>query len=153
MLAAPDMDYETCLSAAVDGASRITEGWTVYASRKDKALGVSSDIFGDVRVGSSIGKLSDYERDGLIRNKGQWIDVTAAQQRSSSFLGHSYYHQNPWVSSDVLIYLRTGATGEERGLVRDMETGFLVFPEDYEERLPQIVDRLRKKYDTGPSVN
>ncbi len=152
VLAAPDMDFETCLSAGVDGATRVTQGWTVYASRKDKALSFSGGIFGDVRVGNSIGKLSEYERDGLIRNKGQWIDVTAAQRRAPSFLGHSYYHQNPWVSSDVLLYLRTGASGEERGLVRDLETGFLTFPADYEEQLPEIVDRLRQKYDTGPLI-
>jgi esterase/lipase superfamily enzyme len=146
VLAAPDMDFDTCLSAGVDGAGRITQGWTVYASRKDKALGLSGSIFGDVRVGNSIGRLSDDEREAMIANKSQWIDVTAAQKRASSFLGHSYYHQNPWVSSDVMLYLRLGATPEERGLVRDMDTGFLVFPDDYEERLPEIVERLRSRY-------
>jgi esterase/lipase superfamily enzyme len=147
ILAAPDMDLDTALSAGVDGAGRITQGFIIYASRKDKALGFSSDIFGNVRLGRSIGKLSDDDRDALINNETQWIDVTNAQERSSSFLGHSYFHDNPWVSSDLMIYLRFGATAEERGLVRDMETGFLTFPDDYEERLPEIVRQLVAKYD------
>jgi esterase/lipase superfamily enzyme len=146
VFAAPDMDLDFALSACIDGAGRITQGSAVYASQRDKALGFSADIFGDVRVGRSIGKLSEHERAALIANEGQWIDVTAAQRHASTFLGHSYFHQNPWVSSDVMLYLRLGATPEERGLVRDLETGFLIFPDDYEERLPEIVDRLRAKY-------
>lgn len=54
-----------------------------------------------MRLGSSIGKLSDEEKDALIANKTQWIDVTAAQRRKGTFLGHSYFHDNPWVSSDL----------------------------------------------------
>ena len=49
------------------------------------------------------------------------------------------------------LFLGLGATAEERGRVRDMETGFLVFPDDYEEQLPEIVDRLRAKYDSATS--
>jgi len=147
VLAAPDMDLDTALSAAVDGAGRVTKGVLVYASRRDKALGFAGGIFGDVRLGNSIGKLTEDERKALIGNDTQWIDVTEAESHSSTFLGHSYYHNNPWVSSDLMLFLRTGATAEERGLVRDMKTGFLTFPADYEEQLPQIVSRLRAKYD------
>jgi hypothetical protein len=147
ILAAPDMDLDTALSAGVDGAGRIAQGFIIYASRKDKALGFSGNIFGNVRLGRSIGKLSDDERDALIKNDTQWIDVTNAQERKSTWLGHSYFHDNPWVSSDLMIFLRFGATAEERGLVRDMETGFLTFPDDYEEQLPEIVHQLLLKYD------
>jgi esterase/lipase superfamily enzyme len=146
VFAAPDLDMDMALSAGVDGAGRLTQGLAVYASRRDKALGFARDIWGNVRLGSSIGKLTDDERAALIANKGQWIDVTAAQQHTSSFLGHSYFHQNPWVSSDVMLFLRLDATPEERGLVRDADTGFLIFPDDYEEQLPEIVNRLRDKY-------
>ena len=147
VLAAPDMDLDAALSAGVDGAGRVTQGVLIYASRRDKALGFSGGIFGDVRLGRSIGKLTEDERNAVISNDAQWIDVTAAQQHSSSFLGHSYFHDNPWVSSDLMLFLTTGATAEERGLVRSRETGFLTFPDDYEEQLPQIVRRLLAKYD------
>jgi hypothetical protein len=48
-----------------------------------------------------------------------------------------------------MLYLRLAATAEDRGLVRDTDTGFLVFPKDYEEQMPAIVDGLRAKYDVG----
>ncbi len=147
ILAAPDMDLDTALSAAVDGAGRVTEGFIVYASSRDKALDFSSGIFGSVRLGRSIGKLTEDERAALIMNDTQWIDVAEAEKHSSTWLGHSYFHDNPWVSSDLMLFLRLGATAEERGLVRDMDTGFLVFPDDYEEQLPQIAERLLAKYE------
>lgn len=146
VFAAPDADLETALSAGVDGSPRVSQGFVIYASRKDKALGFAGGIFGDVRLGNSIGKLTDDERDAIIANNSQWIDVAEAEKHSSTWLGHSYFHDNPWVSSDLMLFLRLGATADERGLVRDMETGFLTFPEDYEEQLPAIVDRLRAKY-------
>jgi esterase/lipase superfamily enzyme len=149
VLAAPDMDLGQALSARVDGAFRLTAGWAVYASRGDRALGFSSNIFGDVRLGSSIGKLKDDERAAMINNGVQMIDVTPAQRWASSFLGHSYYHQNLWVSSDVMLFLEVGATAEERGLVRDPKTGFLTFPDGYLQQLPEIIDRLSKKYEFG----
>jgi esterase/lipase superfamily enzyme len=146
VLAAPDMDLDAALSANVDGAGRLTDGVAVYASTKDRALAFSGNIFGNIRLGRSIGRLTPKERDALIANSLQWIDATEAQRHDSSFLGHSYFHANPWISSDIMLFLRLGATPEERGLVRDPETGFLVFPRDYRERLPEIVAGLRAKY-------
>jgi len=151
VLAAPDMDLDSCLSAGVDGAGRLTQGWIVYASRQDKALGFAAGIFGDVRVGRSIGKLPEDAVEALVRNDTQWIDVTAAQKLYPSFIGHSYYYDNPWISSDAMLFLALGATAEQRGLVRDMETGFLVFPDDYEQNLPQTVEHLRAEHGTGSS--
>ena len=114
-------------------------------SRSDRALVFSGNIFGDVRLGSAIGKLTDDERKAIIATRTQMIDVTAAQRLASSFLGHSYYHQNAWVSSDVMLFLELGATAEERGLVRDVKTGFMTFPDDYMQQLPAIIERLRAR--------
>lgn len=36
--------------------------------------------------------------------------------------------------------------------MRDMETGFLVFPDDYEQRLPEVCEKLLAKY-ARPGVN
>jgi len=105
VLAAPDMDLDMAVSAGHDGAGRLVRGFAMYASRKDRALGLSSAIFKDVRVGRSIGTLEPEERASIIDRGLQWIDATGAQRRAGSFLGHSYYHQNPLVSSDVLIFL------------------------------------------------
>jgi esterase/lipase superfamily enzyme len=152
VLAAPDMDLGRALSARVDGVLRVAQDLAVYASRGDRALSFSSNIFGDVRLGSSIGKLKDDERAAMIATRAQMIDVTSTQRREASFIGHSYYHQNLWVSSDVMLFLELGATAEERGLVRDLDTGFLAFPDDYLQQLPEIIERLRAKYDRAQSA-
>lgn len=146
VLAAPDMDLDVAVSAGMDGAGRVTQGLLIYASTRDKALHFAADIFGDVRVGRSIGKLTDDEMKAIIDHDAQWVDVTNAQKRHSSFLGHSYFHLNPWVSTDAMIFLAVGARAEERGLVRNPETAFLEFPDDYEERMPAMVEALREKY-------
>lgn len=150
VLAAPDMDFWVAISAGMDGVRRITEGIIVYASRRDRALGLSGRIFGEVRLGNIIGRLPPLVVQEMIRNESGWVDVSAAKERYPSFLGHSYYHQNPMVSSDIMLYLFVGATPEERGLVRDLETGFLTFPDDYEERLPEIVQHIVETYRWRP---
>ena len=150
ILAAPDMDFWVAMSAAADGIGRITEGIMGYASRSDKALGLSGNIFGEVRLGNAIGKLPQDMIDNMIERGSLWVDATAAQKRYSSFLGHSYYHQNPIISSDVMLFLAIGASPEDRGLTRDTKTGFLVFPDDYEERLGAMVQNIEEEYEVEP---
>jgi hypothetical protein len=45
-----------------------------------------------------------------------------------------------------MLFLELGAAAEERGLVRAPETGFLTFPDDYQQKVPEIIDRLRAEY-------
>lgn len=151
VFAAPDMDLDVAISATVDGARRVTEALTGYASTRDKALGFSEGIFGAPRLGTSIGKLRPEEAAYMAKVNSPWVDATNAQRRFSSFTGHSYYRNNPLVASDILIFLASGADGAERGLVRSTETGFLEFTEDHEERLPQIARDLVLEYG-GESV-
>lgn len=146
VLAAPDIDFETALSASFDGATRIAQDVALYASQGDLALKISRDIFGEVRLGSVIGTLSPEEVAVLIERGEQCVDVTYAEKAHASLLGHSYYHHNPWVSSDVMLFLLLGPPADERGLVRNPETGFFEFPLDYEQRLPELVERLRADY-------
>jgi hypothetical protein len=48
-----------------------------------------------------------------------------------SWLGHSYFHDDPWVSTDVLLTLADGMLPAERGLVRDPKASVFTFPADY----------------------
>ena len=114
VLAAPDMDLESALSArstapdASRSASRCTH-------RVPTRLRFSGNIFRDVRLGRSIGKLDEGEHATIIANDVAVDRRDGRAEATSSFIGHSYYHQNPWVSSDVMLFLRLGATAEERG--------------------------------------
>lgn len=146
VLAAPDMDLLVAINAGLDGAGRVPEALAIYASTRDKALGFSGKIFDADRLGASVRLLTDEERLVLRHSATQAIDVTNAERRSGSLLGHSYYHQNPWVSSDVALFAAVGATPEERGLVRDDKTAFWSFPDDYQSRIKELAKQLLAKY-------
>ncbi|MEO1130590.1 MAG: alpha/beta hydrolase, partial [Planctomycetota bacterium] len=147
VLAAPDMDLGLATDASFDGASLMPKTMVLYVSTTDSALGFSQGIFKQRRLGElAEQEFSDRERRAIRRSRNQAIDVTYAQKRFSSFLGHSYFHQNPWVSSDTMIVLLTGATPEERGLVRGPNSVYWTFPETYPDDLPEIVDELIEKY-------
>lgn len=136
VLAAPDMDLLQAINATLDGFDECAESVVMYASTRDTALSLSSMIFSDTRLGASVKRLSPEEQEALRKVQSfEAVDVSRAQKNHSSLLGHSYYHQNPWVSSDIGLYLTLGLTAEERGLERDDATGFWVFPSDYESRL------------------
>jgi len=146
VLAAPDMDLLVAVNAGLDGAGRVPEALAIYASTRDEALGFSGKIFGADRLGASVHRLTDKERLVLRQSATQAIDVTNAERRSGSLLGHSYYHQDPWVSSDLALMVAVGATPAERGLVRDDRTAFWSFPDDYQNRIKEIAKQLLAKY-------
>jgi esterase/lipase superfamily enzyme len=153
VLAAPDMDLLVAINAGLDGAARVPEALAIYASTQDKALGFSGKIFDADRLGASVHRLTDKERQVLRQSATQAIDVTNAERRSGSLLGHSYYHQNPWVSSDVALLVAVGATPAERGLVRDDKTAFWSFPDDYQSRIKEIAKQLLAKYSRDNPVD
>ncbi len=70
------------------------------------------------------------------------IDAAEAVRQHGSFVGHSYFHANPWVSSDLLVLLKTGAPPEERGLYREPDGGLWLFPKDYLTIAPERARQL-----------
>ena len=69
----------------------------------------------------------------------EMIDASRADDEYSNFLGHSYFHRDPWVSSDIGSFI-LGRSPEGRELVRESEEVFWRFPEDYPDRLAQRVN-------------
>jgi len=140
VLAAPDMDLMRFFNAKLDGFDDLAEWVSIYASSEDDALLVSGWLFGEERLGDSVGHLTEWERQeiaGFVN--AEIVDVTKPEDLLGDFLGHSYYHRDPWVSSDVLLMLKYGLSAAERGLVHNGETGFWEFPDDYLDRLGGIL--------------
>lgn len=145
VLAAPDMDLMQFFNARLDGFHHLPERVSVYASSEDDALRLSTWLFGDERLGDSVGRLTEWEEqqmNGFVDT--EIIDVTRSEDVLGGFLGHSYYHRNPWVSSDLLVTLTYGLPAHERGLVRDEGTGCWVFPDNYLHRLANLVRPLSR---------
>ena len=80
---------------------------TFYASRSDKAIGLASWLFGSRR---RLGQLRPEDVPPELKKR--WVlskgNALVEARVSSGFLGHSYFHDNAAVSSDV-ISARKGA--------------------------------------------
>ena len=76
----------------------------------------------------------------------EMIDASRMDKDANSFLGHSYFHRDPWVSSDIGSFM-LGLSPEQRKLVREDDNVFWTFPEDYPDRLlkelPEVVSTAK----------
>lgn len=62
---------------------------------------------------------------------------------------HDYWYNSPWVSSDVIMLLTSGLRPDQRGLesvTSDGKAGIWHFPADYEQRIQQPLQQLRKHW-------
>ena len=99
---------------------------------------MSAGINGFARLGSPARSLTPEDLEPLKGSDTlEVVDVAVAHRQHWSFLGHNYFHADPWVSSDVLMLLTTGATCAERGLERSADDAFWGFPDDYAEIAPE----------------
>jgi esterase/lipase superfamily enzyme len=116
ILAAADLDFEvTSQRITAELLPLIPERMTVYVSATDRAVGIANLLFGSKR------------RIGQLR----WTDLTPEQRKAleaisqmqiidarvnTGFLGHSYFHESPAVSSDLILLLRDNrGPGAENG--------------------------------------
>lgn len=139
VLAAPDMDLMGFFAAREDGFHEMAERVAFYANRSDRALSLSRWLSHQDRLGDSVGHLHDWELAAIHHfDHTEAIDVSRAEKKFGDLLGHSYYHRDPWVSGDAGLLLIYGLSPEQRGLMKNDETGFWEFPEDYLERLADV---------------
>ena len=140
VLAAPDMDLMAFTNAVQDRFFELTTGVAVYASPKDRALGLSEKLYGNSRLGRAVGKIEPWERELLQRASNiEMVDASVAEKEFGSALGHSYFHRDPWVSSDIGSFI-LGKSPTARGLVKaDDNQVFWEFPTDYPEQLRQRI--------------
>lgn len=138
ILAAPDMDAMKFMNAVLDGFYEMAESVTVYANTKDRALIVTSKLFGVTRLGNAIGKITGWQKEAISGAKNvDLIDVSVAQGFFGTLLGHGYFYRDPWVSSDILSS-RNEADPSKRGLVKEGDELFWKFTSDYPERLKKL---------------
>ena len=126
------MDLGDFENAVADGATAVPERTTIYISSHDKALDISAWMGGFARLGQPLSVLTPKNIAFLGAQEGvDIVDVFLAERMFGSWLGHSYFHDDPWVSTDVLLTLKHGLLPDARGLVRDPEESVFTFPADY----------------------
>ena len=135
VLVAPDMDLGEFRDAVADGTTEVPERTTIYVSSRDKALDFSAWMTGFARLGQPLQALTPRQVEFLEDDANvDIVDVVDAENRLGSWLGHSYFHEDPWVSTDVLLTLATGAHPIDRGLQRDGQRKVYAFGKHYPQR-------------------
>jgi esterase/lipase superfamily enzyme len=142
--AGPDEDVDLFRSLVLDRVGEMVEAYVVYLSTQDLALSISRSLMSGTRRLGVPGEASDQEAERLrAETVSGFVDVGLAQDRAGRGLwGHSFWVDNPWVSSDLILTLRYALAPRERGLVREGDELFWSFPEDYPERVAEVVDGL-----------
>ncbi len=120
----------------------------ITVSRDDPILGMAGVMGGGVRLGAA--KANSLTRDELedldeLMPKIDVIDVSHFDRgrEGGSFSGHGYWYQNAWVATDVLASFRWSIPAQERGLARVGDGQTWYFPNDYPQRITDLVVRVR----------
>lgn len=132
VLAAPDLGFEVILQRNADGAvSLVPERTALYVCEHDGALDISNWLFsGRSRLGRLRADMFTPEELDAMREvrTGQIIEARISNPGPH---GHSYFHSNPAVSSDVILIVRYGQLpGPERPLRIDPD-GFWYIDDAY----------------------
>lgn len=140
MFTAPDIDLMLFAARYRDRFEDIADSITIYTNANDTALNWALRFLGWPRLGAP-GELgiSPEELQSLnFMNNTVLIDVAAAENADSGN-GHGYFIKSPWVSTDLILALTTGAPPTKRGLVRKKEDAIWEFSEHYPQKIGEII--------------
>ena len=107
VLAAADIDLDVVIARnATERVSKAVEHAALYISSTDKALSFSNWLSqGRGRLGDlDINIFSPSELEALRNSRH--LQLIDARLHKPGFLGHSYFHTNPSVSSDLALLMR-----------------------------------------------
>jgi esterase/lipase superfamily enzyme len=150
VLVAPDMDVGEFRDCVADGATALPERVTIYVSSRDKALDFAAWMSDFARLGQPLQVLKPEQVEFLEDDANvDIIDVAAAEAKVGSWVGHSYFHEDPWVSTDVLLALASGAHPVDRGLQRDGTRKVYAFGPEYPDRARAAAVRILSEAGTG----
>ena len=147
--AAPDADTRGFVDDLKDYVA-VTRRVTVAANMNDSALRLSALINRASRAGRpDIAELSPEQTQFLLgANRDQGLQVVRVRPEDIPGLSrgsHTFWYDDPWVSSDVLLTFLLHLPPPGRALVPGQvgEATYWQFPTDYEARLPGVVTRIK----------
>jgi esterase/lipase superfamily enzyme len=108
-LAAADMDLDVAIELNVtERVGRAVEALALYICDSDKALAFSNWLsLGQMRLGDVDPKVFTPDEMSALRAQHK-LQIVDARVKKLGFISHSYFHDNPAVSSDLVLYLRYG---------------------------------------------
>lgn len=150
--AAPDIDLPVFVENLPRYQPRVRRV-TVALNIGDSALSWAQWIHRVSRAGRpNLSDIGPEETEWLVKaSEREELDLISVNPRDLPGLpagSHSFWYDDPWVSSDVLLKLRFHATPPDRGLrpnATEINLAFWTFPPDYAEQLPAVVRALNAR--------
>jgi len=156
--AAPDADFRSFVADMKDYASHVSRT-TVAVNMNDKALRLSRLVNNASRAGRpDMGELSPEATQWLLDATNTYgfelIRVRPENIPGLSTFSHTFWYDDPWVSSDVLFTILYHLTPQDRGLAAG-ETSigghYWTFTSDYPTRLSALIGRLKSLMQGEPA--
>ncbi len=132
LFTAPDIDMMLFTARYRDGFEELADRITIYTNANDTALNWALRFLGWPRLGAP-GELALTPEEARSISESEHtviIDVAAAENASSGN-GHGYFIKSPWVSTDLLLTIKHGASPRERGLSKQNDGLIWKFPQNY----------------------
>jgi esterase/lipase superfamily enzyme len=150
--AAPDADFRSFVSDLREYAGRARRV-TVSANLNDSALRLSQVVNRASRAGRpDISEIGPEATGWLLRatvDHGlELLRIRPEHIPGLSSRSHTFWYDDPWISSDVLITLLYHIRPDERGLEAGTTSGgarYWTFLPDYPERLSNLMTSLRQR--------
>lgn len=150
--AAPDADFRGFVDDMRDYAGK-AERMTVAVNLNDSALRLSQVINRASRAGRPDIRELDPDASRWLLDATRSYGLELLRVRPENIPGlsnrsHTFWYDDPWVSSDVLITLLYHLPASERGLgAGEAPAGshYWTFTPDYPDQLAKVVARLRQQ--------
>lgn len=148
--AAPDADFRTFVNDMRNYAGE-AERTTVSVNLGDSALRLSQVINRASRAGRPDMRELNEEETRWLLDATREYDLDLLRVRPENIPGlsqrsHTFWYDDPWVSSDTLITLLFHLRPVDRGLVDNIAASgshYWTFTPDYPQRLSKALDALR----------
>ncbi len=134
VLAAPDLDVQVMSQRiAAERLALAVDQVTLYSSPGDKAIGLAEKLFASPRGRLGTLGINELNEEEIGRMKANAARVTVVNfQGESTGYGHSYFRNNPAVSSDLVLKIRYGFKPGEAGRpLEHIGLNFWRVPEGY----------------------
>jgi len=139
---APDADLGGFVDDLRDYAG-VADRVTVSLNMSDAALRLSEIVNRGSRAGRpNLAELSPGDMRFLQKANAELgveiVEVRGEDIKAMNSRSHGFWYADPWVASDVILKLMTGAPAPDRGLAPADVEGLRIwrFPPDYAARLP-----------------
>lgn len=131
-------------SSEIDAVHGLADQIVVTQSDRDMALKSAQRFMrGGARIGQAVREITPQQANRLAHlPRLEIVDVSAgAEQRGFDITGHRYWFNHPWVSTDVVLTIRSTLSPAQRGLEAGGTPGLWAIPADYPDRVEEIVRR------------